>query len=66
LYCFQPALPGTALVLGNEVEGVADNLLTLCDGSIEIPQWGMKHSLNVSVAAGIVLWEITRHTFIKH
>lgn len=66
LYTYQPALNGTALVLGNEVEGVADSLLSLCDGSIEIPQWGMKHSLNVSVAAGIVLWEITRHTFIQH
>ncbi len=47
-----------AIVFGNEVEGVNDEVLQLTDGSIEIPQSGMKHSLNVSVAAGIVLWEI--------
>jgi len=47
-----------AVVFGNEVEGVNDEVLQLTDGSIEIPQSGMKHSLNVSVAAGIVLWEI--------
>lgn len=49
-----------AVVFGNEVEGVNDEVLHLADGSIEIPQSGMKHSLNVSVAAGIVLWEIYR------
>jgi len=49
-----------ALVLGNEVEGVNEEVLSLCDGSIEIPQLGMKHSLNISVAAGIVLWEVVR------
>jgi 23S rRNA (guanosine2251-2'-O)-methyltransferase len=49
-----------AVVFGNEVEGVQDNVLKLVDGSIEIPQLGMKHSLNISVAAGIVLWEIVR------
>jgi len=46
-----------ALVFGNEVEGVSDEALALCDGYIEIPQSGMKHSLNISVATGIVLWE---------
>lgn len=46
-----------ALVFGNEVEGVSDEALALCDGCIEIPQSGMKHSLNISVATGIVLWE---------
>jgi 23S rRNA (guanosine2251-2'-O)-methyltransferase len=51
--------PKTALVLGNEVEGVSDAALDLCDGCIEIPQLGSKHSLNVSVATGIVLWKIT-------
>lgn len=65
LHLFEPLSGGTALVMGNEVEGVSDELLSLCDGSIEIPQWGMKHSLNVSIATGIVLWEITRHTFIQ-
>jgi tRNA G18 (ribose-2'-O)-methylase SpoU len=49
-----------AVVFGNEVSGVGDEVLKLCDGSIEIPQLGMKHSLNISVAAGIVLWEIVR------
>ena len=49
-----------AVVFGNEVDGVSDDALALCDGAIEIPQWGMKHSLNISVAAGIVLWELVR------
>lgn len=47
-----------AVVFGNEVEGVQSDVLKLCDGAIEIPQFGMKHSLNISVAAGIVLWEL--------
>jgi tRNA G18 (ribose-2'-O)-methylase SpoU len=50
-----------ALVFGNEVEGVQPSVLERCAGSIEIPQLGMKHSLNVSVAAGIVLWELVRN-----
>ena len=49
-----------AVIFGNEVEGVDASLLPLCDGCIEIPQLGMKHSLNISVAAGIVLWELVR------
>ncbi len=49
-----------AVIFGNEVSGVGDEALKLCDGSIEIPQSGMKHSLNISVAAGIVLWEFVR------
>lgn len=49
-----------AVVFGNEVTGVDPQVLALCDGSIEIPQLGMKHSLNISVAAGIVLWELVR------
>ncbi len=49
--------PKIALVFGNEVEGVADEVFNLCDGCIEIPQLGSKHSLNVSVAAGILLWK---------
>jgi tRNA G18 (ribose-2'-O)-methylase SpoU len=49
-----------AVIFGNEVEGVSNEVLPSCDGSIEIPQWGMKHSLNISVAAGIVLWELVR------
>ncbi len=50
-----------AVVFGNEVSGVDQSTILLCDGCIEIPQLGMKHSLNVSVAAGIVLWEIVRN-----
>jgi len=46
-----------ALILGNEVEGISDSILPLIDDFIEIPQAGTKHSLNVSVCAGIVLWE---------
>ena len=49
-----------AFVLGNEVDGVGDEALALCDGAIEIPQSGTKHSLNVAVAAGIVAWEVAR------
>ena len=47
----------TAIVLGNEVFGVDDAVLALCDSAIEIPQNGTKHSLNVSIAGGIVIWE---------
>ena len=49
-----------AVVFGNEVSGVNEEVLALCNGGIEIPQWGMKHSLNISIAAGIVLWELVR------
>ena len=49
-----------AVIFGNEVSGVGEEVLKLCDGCIEIPQLGMKHSLNISVAAGIVLWELVR------
>lgn len=45
-----------AFVLGNEVEGVSAQVLAVCDGAVEIEQYGSKKSLNVSVAAGIVLW----------
>lgn len=49
-----------AVVFGNEVTGVEESTIGLCDGCIEIPQLGMKHSLNVATAAGVVLWEIIR------
>jgi 23S rRNA (guanosine2251-2'-O)-methyltransferase len=55
-----------ALIFGNEVSGTGEEGLKLCDGSIEIPQSGMKHSLNISVAAGIVLWELVRNSFNKN
>jgi 23S rRNA (guanosine2251-2'-O)-methyltransferase len=45
------------LVLGNEISGVDDDVLELCDGALDIPMYGVKHSLNVSVAAGIALFE---------
>jgi 23S rRNA (guanosine2251-2'-O)-methyltransferase len=47
-----------ALVFGNEVKGVQQKVVNLCDGAIEIPQYGTKHSFNVSVSAGIVLWDV--------
>ncbi len=47
-----------ALVLGNEVDGVSQEVIDLCDYCIEIPQFGTKHSFNVSVCAGIVMWEL--------
>jgi tRNA G18 (ribose-2'-O)-methylase SpoU len=49
-----------ALVFGNEVTGVQDEVLAAADGCIEIPQWGSKHSLNISVSLGVVLWELVR------
>lgn len=47
-----------ALVFGNEVYGVAQKAIEVCDGTIEIPQSGTKHSLNISVSAGIVIWDL--------
>ena len=47
-----------ALVFGNEVYGVAQKAIEVCDGTIEIPQLGTKHSLNISVSAGIVVWDL--------
>ncbi len=48
------------IIFGNEVKGVQQEVIDLCDFCIEIPQFGTKHSLNVSVSAGIVLWEILK------
>ena len=47
-----------AIILGNEVNGISENVISLCDEIIEIRQFGTKHSLNISVANGIVIWEI--------
>jgi tRNA G18 (ribose-2'-O)-methylase SpoU len=52
-----------AVIFGNEVTGVEQSTIALCDGVIEIPQLGMKHSLNVATAAGVVLWELVRNRF---
>lgn len=49
-----------AVIFGNEVTGVEQSTIACCDGVIEIPQFGMKHSLNVATAAGVVLWELIR------
>ena len=51
-----------ALVFGNEVEGVDQAIADIVDGAIEIPQVGIKHSLNVSVSAGILMWEMFRQS----
>lgn len=48
------------LIFGNEVFGVSDEALAVCDGVIEIPQYGTKHSLNISVSVGVVLWEVIK------
>lgn len=50
-----------AVVFGNEVTGVEQDTIGLCDGCVEIPQLGMKHSINIATAAGVVLWEIVRN-----
>ena len=47
-----------ALIFGNEVKGVSQEAINLSDGVIEIPQLGSKHSLNISVSAGIVIWDL--------
>jgi tRNA G18 (ribose-2'-O)-methylase SpoU len=49
-----------ALIFGNEVDGVSEEAVAMVDGAIEIPQVGIKHSLNVSVAAGVLMWEAFR------
>lgn len=53
-----------AFVFGNEVEGVADAAIAESDGCLEIPQFGTKHSFNVSVSAGIVLWDFVKKKII--
>ncbi len=59
LETFSPEPGGRyALVFGNEVFGVQQEAVDACDGALEIPQWGTKHSLNVSVSVGVVLWHV--------
>ncbi|MCA6363891.1 MAG: RNA methyltransferase [Bacteroidetes bacterium] len=57
-----PVTPGQklAVVFGNEVEGVQQDVINCCAGTLEIPQHGAKHSLNISVCAGIMAWELSR------
>ena len=54
-----------ALVFGNEVKGVAQNVVTASDVIIEIPQFGTKHSLNISVSAGVVIWDVFNKLKLK-
>ncbi len=54
-----------AVIFGHEVRGVDQEVIDQCDGVIEIPQYGTKHSLNVAVSAGIILWEIVKQLRIK-
>ena len=57
--------PHTAYILGNEVEGVSEGALPYCEGAIELPQEGTKHSINVSVCAGIVMWKLFEMLYLK-
>ena len=54
----------TAYILGNEVEGVSETALPYCDGAVELPQEGTKHSINVSVCAGIVMWKAFEQLYL--
>ena len=54
-----------AIIMGNEVKGVKQSVVDMSDGCLEIPQFGTKHSLNVSVTTGIVIWEFARQLLIK-
>lgn len=54
-----------AIMLGHEIKGINDDALEMVDMAVEIPQWGTKHSLNVSVAAAIIMWEIVKRNFNK-
>ncbi|MEO6546524.1 MAG: RNA methyltransferase [Ferruginibacter sp.] len=54
------AIEKIAVIFGNEVTGVEQATIQLCEGCIEIPQFGMKHSLNIATAAGVVLWELVK------
>ena len=55
--CTLPNQP-IAIIMGNEISGVSKKIIDICDEVIEIPQFGTKHSLNISVATGIVVWEL--------
>ena len=55
----------TLVIFGNEIEGVSQNLIDNCDISLEIPQYGTKHSMNISVTTGIVLWTLKMQKLSK-
>lgn len=50
-----------AIIMGNEVSGVSEEVISICDEVMEIPQFGTKHSLNISVSAGIIIWELWKN-----
>ena len=60
LYQYSSVERKTALIFGNEVDGISDVVLPFLDECIEIPQYGTKHSLNISVCAGITIWEFSK------
>jgi len=57
---FNPVYPKYAFVFGHEINGVGEEVMKLADEAVEIPQFGTKHSLNIAVCAGIVLWEASK------
>ena len=59
------AQPRYAVIFGNEVKGVKQTVVDMSDGCLEIPQFGTKHSLNVSTTAGIVMWEFCKVLALK-
>jgi tRNA G18 (ribose-2'-O)-methylase SpoU len=63
---FPPRNKKRAIILGNEVKGIDQAVMNQCDACIEIPQFGTKHSLNVSVAAGIIIWELFKSCNTSH
>ena len=56
----------TLLIFGNEIDGVSQNLIDECDISLEIPQYGTKHSMNISVTTGIIIWTLKMQKLSKH
>ena len=59
LHDFMPAYTDRyAIIFGNEVEGVSQQVVDDCDVVVEIPQYGTKHSLNIAVSAGVVIWDL--------
>ncbi|MGB1582540.1 MAG: TrmH family RNA methyltransferase [Solirubrobacterales bacterium] len=65
LFDYRPPSAELALILGSETEGLPPEVLKACDAILEIPQYGQKESLNVSVAAGIALYHLTRRTTLS-
>ena len=60
--CTLPKKP-IAIIMGHEINGVSQDVINICDEAIEIPQFGTKHSLNISIATGIVVWELWRKLY---